>query len=112
MSDSIRRMAVVGGTHWNELTGVYLLDKFDRFPTLLQQESLECVTLLANPKAVLEHRRYIDRDLNRSFLARDLANPELNSYEDRRAKEIAAQLKNIDIRSFQKWFLYIDWQYK
>lgn len=98
MTDSsIRRVAVVGGTHGNELTGIYLIEKFDRFPTLLEQESLKCVTLLANPRAVLENRRYIDRDLNRSFNYKDLANSELTGYEDRRAKEIAVELKDIDL---------------
>ena len=97
ISSSIRRVAIVGGVHGNELTGIYLIDKFARFPTLLQQESLKCVTLLANPQAVLEQRRYIDRDLNRSFNDKDLANPELTGYEDRRAKEIASELKDIDL---------------
>ena len=50
------------------------------------------VTLLANPQAVKSNRRYIDRDLNRCFAGEDLSNPELMGYEDRRAKEISAQL--------------------
>ncbi len=92
MSDLIRRVAIVGGTHGNELTGVYLVKKFEQFPELLHRPSLECITLLANPKAIAANRRYIDRDLNRCFANEDLANPELTSYEDRRAKAIAAKL--------------------
>lgn len=88
----IRRVAVVGGTHGNELTGVYLIKKFQQFPDLLKRSTFEVIALLGNPKAVEMNRRYVDRDLNRCFAGEDLSNPELMSYEDRRAKEISAQL--------------------
>jgi succinylglutamate desuccinylase len=92
ISDSIKRVAIVGGTHGNELTGIYLVKKFQQFPELLHRQSFECVAILANPQAIAANQRYIDRDLNRCFSDIDLANPDLTSYEDRRAKEIAAQL--------------------
>jgi succinylglutamate desuccinylase len=101
-SSLIRRVAIVGGTHGNELTGVYLIEKFKQFPELLYRSSFECITLLANPQAVSANRRYIDRDLNRCFTNEDLANPSLTDYEDIRAKEIAIQLgpkdrPNVDV---------------
>jgi len=92
ISQVIRRVAVVGGTHGNELTGVYLIKKFQQFPDLLKRSSFEVVTLLANPQAVKSNRRYVDRDLNRCFAEEDLSNPDLMGYENRRAKEISAQL--------------------
>ncbi|WP_293145160.1 MULTISPECIES: aspartoacylase [unclassified Microcoleus] len=92
LSHVIRRVAVVGGTHGNELTGVYLIKKFQQFPDLLKRSTFETVALLANPKAVALNRRYVDRDLNRCFGRADLANPDLTGYEDTRAKEIWAQL--------------------
>jgi succinylglutamate desuccinylase len=92
MTGMIRQVAIAGGTHGNELTGIYLVKKFQRFPHLLHRKSFTCITLLANPKAVEANQRYIDRDLNRCFANEDLANPSLTSYEDRRAKEIAVQL--------------------
>ena len=95
-SHVIRRVAVVGGTHGNELTGVYLINKFQKFPDLLKRSSFEVVTLLANPEAVKSNRRYVDRDLNRCFAEEDLSNPDLMGYEDRRAKEISAQLRPKD----------------
>ena len=61
VSNSICKVAIVGGTHGNELTGVYLVRKFDRFPELLNRPSFECVTLIANPQAVVANRRYIDQ---------------------------------------------------
>ncbi len=88
----IQKVAIVGGTHGNELLGVYLVKKWQEFPELLQRDSLKCVTLISNPAAVAIKQRYVDRDLNRCFAANDLADEDLNSYEDRRAKEIAIRL--------------------
>jgi succinylglutamate desuccinylase len=96
-SKSIRRIAIVGGTHGNEMTGVYLFKKFSQFPDLINRDSFECVTILANPQAVAANQRYIDRDLNRSFDSGDLANPALVDYEAQRAKEIANELKDVDL---------------
>ncbi|WP_310416923.1 aspartoacylase [Chamaesiphon sp. OTE_8_metabat_110] len=93
----IEKIAIVGGTHGNELTGVYVVEKLARFPERLAQYSFEVVTLLANPQAVAANRRYVDRDLNRSFDNDDLANPVLTGYEDSRAKEIAQALKHVDL---------------
>ena len=92
ISQVIRRVAVVGGTHGNELTGVYVIKKFQQFPDLLKRSSFEVVALLGNPQAVKSNRRYVDRDLNRCFAEEDLCNPDLMGYENRRAKEISAQL--------------------
>jgi succinylglutamate desuccinylase len=47
----IKRVAVVGGTHGNELTGIYLVKKFEQLPHLIQRASFASVTCLANPKA-------------------------------------------------------------
>jgi succinylglutamate desuccinylase len=95
---SIDRVAIVGGTHGNELTGIYLVKKFLQNPELLHRESLNCTTLIANPDAVNKNQRYIDRDLNRCFSNEDLANLELSNYEDIRAKEITAQIgSNTDL---------------
>jgi succinylglutamate desuccinylase len=93
LSGSIHTVAIVGGTHGNELTGVYLVKKFQQYPNLIQRQSFDCITLLANPGAIAANRRYIDRDLNRCFMDEDLVNLELVSYEDKRAKELATQFK-------------------
>ncbi len=86
--NKIERVAIVGGTHGNEITGIYLIKKFERSPNLIQRPSFESLTLLANPKAYEIGKRYVDTDLNRCFLRRDLENPNLSSYEAQRAKEI------------------------
>jgi aspartoacylase len=88
----IERVAIVGGTHGNELTGVYLVKKFEQFPHLIRRSSFETATLLANPKAYKMGRRYVDTDLNRCFRQRDLENLNLSSYEAIRAKAISQML--------------------
>ncbi|MEH1895710.1 MAG: aspartoacylase [Nostoc sp.] len=86
--NQINRVAIVGGTHGNEFTGAYLIQKFAQFPDLIARQSFETVTLLANPNAFAAGRRYVQKDLNRCFLQQDLQDPTLNSYEELQAKSI------------------------
>jgi succinylglutamate desuccinylase len=86
--NQIKRVAIIGGTHGNELTGIYLVKKFDRQPELIGRSTFETISLLANPKACEIGRRYVDIDLNRCFLRQDLENSHLSSYEALRAQEI------------------------
>ncbi len=58
-SGLIWRVAIIGGTHGNELTGIYLVKKFEQFPKLLYSHSFECMTILANPQAIATNQRYI-----------------------------------------------------
>ncbi|WP_448551231.1 aspartoacylase [Thalassotalea montiporae] len=88
----INKVAVVGGTHGNEFSGIYLLRKWQKSPDLLAREGLNVETLFANPKGFEENKRYLDCDLNRQFTLEDLANPALANYEQSRAKVINAQL--------------------
>jgi succinylglutamate desuccinylase len=94
MPNKIRRVAIVGGTHGNEWTGVYLVRKFQQSPQWVQRSTFETVTLLANPKAIELNQRYVDRDLNRCFGPVSLNNPELPGYEPDRAKSIAQQFNH------------------
>ena len=48
----IKKVAIIGGTHGDEMTGIYLIKKFQKNPHLIKRESLEIITLLANPKAI------------------------------------------------------------
>jgi len=90
---SIQRVAIVGGTHGGELTGVFLAKKFQQFPLQIQRNNLEAITLLANEKAITMGTRYIDTDLNRAFNPQDLANPQLMNYEQSIAKVIARRIQ-------------------
>ncbi|WP_392530489.1 aspartoacylase [Nostoc sp. C117] len=84
----IERVAIVGGNHGNELTGVYLVKKFQQYANLINRPSFETLALLGNPKAIEAGKRYIDKDLNRCFTNQGLQNQEVLTYEDKRAKEI------------------------
>lgn len=88
----IKRIALIGGTHGGELTGVFLVKKFQQFPHLIERNGVETVTLLANEKAIATGRRYIDTDLNRAFAPQDLENPQLVNYEQSIAKKIARRI--------------------
>lgn len=90
--NKINRVAIVGGTHGNEFTGVYLIKKFEQHLNLIKRPSFETLTLLGNPQAFKESRRYIDKDLNRSFFSQDLQNSTLSGNEAMRAKVIEKML--------------------
>ncbi|MEG3878415.1 aspartoacylase [Microcoleus sp. herbarium7] len=103
--NQIKRVVIVGGTHGNELTGIYLVKKFDRAPELIGRSTFETIALLANPKACEMGRRYVDIDLNRCFRQQDIENPGLSSYEAQRAKEI---YRSFSSKNTQQQNLIID----
>ncbi|CAE7922175.1 ACY3, partial [Symbiodinium necroappetens] len=86
----IKRVAVVGGTHGNELSGVILVRSWMRKPSFSEFKSLHVDTFLANEEAVQRCQRFVDEDLNRCFaksrLSRDGADSE--GSEPKRAREI------------------------
>lgn len=84
------RVAVTGGTHGNEMCGVYLARHWLQDPGELQRPSFSVMPVLANPAATAACRRYIDCDLNRSFtltLLSSTATPD-DPYEVKRAQEL------------------------
>lgn len=84
------RVAVTGGTHGNEMCGVYLARYWLQDPGELQRPSFSAMPVLANPAATAACRRYIDRDLNRTFTLTFLgstATPN-DPYEVKRAQEL------------------------
>ncbi len=92
LEKEIRKVAIIGGTHGNELTGVYLIKKFEQLPRLIERSSFKSLTLLANKRAIAAGKRYIEKDLNRCFLQQELENQNLITYEDREAKIINQML--------------------
>lgn len=84
------RVAVVGGTHGDEMSGVTLAGLWLRAPGELRRPSFCAVPVLANPAAAAARRRYVDRDLNRTFTSALLdarARPD-DPYEVTRAREL------------------------
>uniref|UniRef100_A0A8C9LWP0 Aminoacylase 3 n=1 Tax=Piliocolobus tephrosceles TaxID=591936 RepID=A0A8C9LWP0_9PRIM len=88
--EPLRRVAVTGGTHGNEMSGVYLARHWLQAPAELQRLSFSTVPVLANPAATAACRRYVDDDLNRTFTSSFLNSrptPD-DPYEVTRAREL------------------------
>lgn len=92
MKKEIKNVAIVGGTHGNEFTGVYLVKKWKQDHKLVKRKTFDTLTLHANPKATELVRRYVDKDLNRSFVDKHLKDLTLSSHEDNLAKVINEKL--------------------
>jgi len=92
MQSRVKKIAITGGTHGNELTGVYLVNKFKSHPDSVKRNTFETVVMHTNEKAIKVCRRYIDTDLNRTFSVSDLSDPDKSNYEDILAKVINQEL--------------------
>jgi len=102
LSNQVKNVAIVGGTHGNELHGIYFVDEINSPEVSIEMKkrypSIDLRGVLANPAAMKAigtgaGRRYCDMDLNRCFLVKDLADPTASaSIEGQRAKELDALL--------------------
>jgi len=92
MKKQFKKIAITGGTHGDELTGVYLINKFTKNPDLVKRDSFETIFMHTNLGAMKQCTRYVDKDLNRTFTKADLNDTTLESYEDKLAKEINQKL--------------------
>ena len=77
---SISSVAIIGGTHGNELTGIHLINNLAEGIHSLP-DSLQYSFLIANPDAVAANTRFIDVDLNRQFALDNLAYQANSLYE-------------------------------
>uniref|UniRef100_A0A8C1N8W1 N-acyl-aromatic-L-amino acid amidohydrolase n=1 Tax=Cyprinus carpio TaxID=7962 RepID=A0A8C1N8W1_CYPCA len=90
---TVSRVAVCGGTHGNELAGVYLVrERLKRRAD--GTEPVSVVTVMSNPRAVQLCVRYVETDLNRCFTRATLSAPvsETSPYEMIRSQELNALL--------------------
>jgi len=60
------KVVIVGGTHGNEKSGIFLIQKFLKHQELLPRGHAYKFCI-GNPLATRSHCRYLDHDLNRSF---------------------------------------------
>jgi len=93
-SAAVRRLAIVGGTHGNESNGVHLAKHFIRNPELVKRSSFETEVFLSNLDSIAQNTRYVDEDLNRCYLLKELADDSLagKNKERKRAREVDALL--------------------
>jgi len=89
----LSRVAICGGTHGNEMSGVYLVKEMQR-QQVDRAGSVSITTVVSNPRAVEICRRYTETDLNRCFTDAILSVPitDATPYEVRRAQELNIQL--------------------
>jgi aspartoacylase len=85
------RVLVVGGTHGNERNGLWLLDQWRQYPDQLHRHGLALELVVGNPAAAQDNRRYLERDLNRSFRPELLSDPTAQEYEVLLARELLAR---------------------
>ncbi|KAM8977038.1 aspartoacylase [Pelodytes ibericus] len=88
--DPVRRVAIFGGTHGNELGGIYLVKHWLKQGEEVTRPGIEVTPFITNPKAVEKCVRYIDIDLNRVFDPQHLRSEHSAHlpYEIKRAQEI------------------------
>ncbi|KZR84674.1 aspartoacylase [Synechococcus sp. MIT S9509] len=86
------RVLVVAGTHGNEVNAPWLLEQWSSQNELIDSFGCCVQTVIGNPDARAQGRRYLDRDLNRSFrpdlLQRSETQPECSDHEMLRALEL------------------------
>ena len=92
----MKKVLVFGGTHGNEWTGVWLVQKYaNSFKKKYPKLDLEFI--FANPEAHKVNRRFKDEDLNRAF--QFLGENRPDSFEHKRAKEIRDLILKITLPS-------------
>ena len=87
-NSSVAKVLLVAGTHGNERNAPWLHRHWQQHPGELQKQGLEVVSLIGNPAAYLQNKRYVNRDLNRSFSSNLLDDPENQELELLRAREL------------------------
>jgi GNAT superfamily N-acetyltransferase len=92
----IENVAILGGTHGNELVGIHLVQKvWDMGEKLPKYPSFACKTFIANEDAAKRNVRFVDRDLNRCFELDELLKPkveEASKLETKRALWLNEQI--------------------
>ncbi|XP_062305466.1 N-acyl-aromatic-L-amino acid amidohydrolase (carboxylate-forming) B-like [Osmerus eperlanus] len=91
----LSRVAVCGGTHGNELSGVYLVrERLKTRKKVEEDELVSVMTVMSNPRAVQQGRRYTETDLNRCFTHATLSSStsDKTPYEIVRSRELNSQL--------------------
>ena len=82
------KVMVVGGTHGNERNAPWLLEFWRSKPQGLGSQGFGLALVLGNPEAHAANRRYLERDLNRSFDPTLLAEASPGQAELVRAREL------------------------
>ncbi len=82
------QVLLVTGTHGNEINAPWFMDQVDQYPQLLNTKGVRVARVIGNPSARKLGKRYLKRDLNRSFCSSLLENSEVLDSEVLRAREL------------------------
>ena len=82
------RVLLVSGTHGNEVNGPWLMGEWLQESQILNTFGIDVAHVTGNPNAFKQSRRYIDRDLNRSFSKELLESQSNKDYEVIRARNL------------------------
>lgn len=93
--ENIDQVVIVGGTHGNELSGIYLHELIQNGLYQANRPSLSVQSTLANTAAIKRGVRYVDQDLNRLF-ANDGHGVEPSSQEAKIAEHLKATYTQAD----------------
>ena len=85
------QVLLVAGTHGNEINAPWLLKQWSKNPFLIKTSNIKIVSEIGNPRALQVQKRYINRDLNRSFDDNLRTSFLTNNYEIKRAKELISK---------------------
>lgn len=88
----IAAVAIVGGTHGNELTGVYTVKHWQKNNLAATYPEFQIEFLLANQSAIEANKRYLEKDLNRCFKLEELNDLCQLNQEQKLAKKINQSL--------------------
>ena len=99
LHDPVNNLCIGGGTHGNELHGVYLVKNWLKSDGReIKRTSFRTHAVLCNSRAIEKCVRYIDVDLNRQFTPQNLLQPENEKegtpYEIQRARELYHQFQD------------------
>ena len=79
---------LVAGTHGNEVNAPWLIEQWHHQPDLIESWGLSVLPVIGNPAARALNRRYVDRDLNRSFREDQLDGSGGDGLELERARQL------------------------
>ena len=82
------KVLLVSATHGNEINASWFISEWIENKSILNTHDFQVFPLIGNPVALKACKRYIDRDLNRSFQSSLLTKSDLHEYEVSRAKEL------------------------
>lgn len=80
------QLLIVAGTHGNEINAPWLFSQLEDNNESFDDHNLKIFKVIGNPESLKVSKRYLDFDLNRSFLPQFISKPLPDIYEHNRAK--------------------------